>query len=165
MNLELKPIGIVHSPFGEPAGTPIQTVAAAGVTGWVELFEEFAPGLRDLQGFDRIWLVYWFHRTVPARLVVTPFLDQQDRGIFATRSPCRPNPIGLSCVRLLGVEGNTLRVSDLDMLDGTPLLDIKPYVPAFDCFETHHIGWLEGKHAGGACADARFERLNKEKAS
>jgi tRNA-Thr(GGU) m(6)t(6)A37 methyltransferase TsaA len=158
MSLTLSPIGVVHSPFKESAGTPIQTAVASGVQGWLELFADFTPGLKDLQGFDRIWLVYWFHRTAPARLVVKPFLDQQGRGIFATRSPCRPNPIGLSCVRLIGVEANALQVSDLDILDGTPLLDIKPYVPAFDSFGVDHIGWLAGKTISGACADERFEQ-------
>jgi tRNA-Thr(GGU) m(6)t(6)A37 methyltransferase TsaA len=158
MSLTLSPIGIVHSPFKESAGTPIQTAVAAGVQGWVELFAGFTPGLQDLQGFDRIWLIYWFHRTAAARLVVEPFLDKQCRGIFATRSPCRPNPIGLSCVRLIGVEANALQVSDLDILDGTPLLDIKPYVPGFDSFAVDHIGWLEGKTINSACADERFEQ-------
>jgi tRNA (adenine37-N6)-methyltransferase len=157
MSLTITPIGVVHSPFSEPAGTPIQAAAAAGVKGRVELFPEFAPGLQDLQGFERIWLVYWFHRTTPARLEVTPFLDQQTRGIFATRSPCRPNPIGLSCVRLIGLEGHALLVSDLDVVDGTPLLDIKPYVPAFDRFEVDRVGWLQGKQVHGVYADGRFE--------
>jgi len=157
MNFSLKPIGMLHSPFREATGTPIQSATAKAVEGWVEVFPEFAPGLRDLEGFDRIWLLYWFHLTAPARLLVKPFLDQQERGVFATRSPCRPNSIGLSCVRLIGVDGNRLLIADLDFLDETPLLDIKPYVPAFDCFEARHVGWLEGKATQAVMADSRFE--------
>ena len=129
---------------------------AKGVEGSVELLPEFIPGLRDVEGFDRIWLVYWLNRSVAARLVVTPFLDQREHGIFATRSPARPNPIGLSCVRLLGIDGNRLRIGDLDILDQTPLLDIKPYVPAFDCFVAKRVGWLEKKGSECVLADDRF---------
>ncbi len=158
-NLSLKTIGIIHSPFRKAADAPIQSAMAKGVEGWVEVFPEFAPGLRDLKGFERIWLVYWFDRTTPAQLVVKPFLDRQEHGVFATRSPCRPNAIGLSCVRLLGVDENRLRIGELDVLDETPLLDIKPYVPAFDCFGASRVGWLEGKDTKSAVlADGRFER-------
>ena len=156
-NLSLKPLGIIQSPFRKATDTPIQSAMAKGVEGWVEVFPEFAPGLQDLDGFERIWLVYWFDRTTPAQLVVKPFLDQQEHGIFATRSPCRPNAIGLSCVRLLSVEDNRLRISELDILDETPLLDIKPYVPAFDCFGGCRAGWLEGKGLQPVMADSRFE--------
>jgi tRNA-Thr(GGU) m(6)t(6)A37 methyltransferase TsaA len=107
----------------------------------VELFSEFTPGLRDLEGFERIWLLYWFDRARPAQLEVTPYLDTQKHGIFATRAPSRPNSIGLSCVRLLAVEGSRLRVAELDVLDETPLLDIKPYVPEFDVFAVTRVGW------------------------
>jgi tRNA (adenine37-N6)-methyltransferase len=157
MNFSLKPIGTIHSPFREATGTPIQSATANGVEGWVEVLPEFAPGLQDLDGFSRIWLLYLFHMTTPARLLITPFLDQQERGVFATRSPCRPNSIGLSCVRLMCVNGTRLRIADLDILDETPLLDIKPYVPAFDCFESRRIGWLEGKATQAIMADNRFE--------
>jgi len=157
-NLSLKPIGIIHSPFRKATDTPIQSAMAKGVEGWVEVFPEFAPGLRDIEGFDRIWLVYWFDRTTPAQLVVKPFLDRQEHGVFATRSPCRPNAIGLSCVRLLGTDGNRLRIGELDVLYETPLLDIKPYVPAFDAFEARRVGWLEGKDTNAVLADGRFER-------
>ncbi len=157
-DLILKPIGIIHSPFQKAVGTPIQSAMAKGAEGWVEVFAEFAPGLRDLEGFERIWLVYWFDRTTPAQLVVKPFLEQQERGVFATRSPCRPNAIGLSSVRLLGVDGNRLRIGEVDILDETPLLDIKPYVPAFDCFKAGRVGWLDGKDTKAVLADGRFER-------
>jgi tRNA (adenine37-N6)-methyltransferase len=156
--LILKAIGTVHSPFREAAGTPIQSAMAQGVGGSVEVFPEFVPGLQDLEGFERVWLLYWFDRATPAQLAVTPFLDQQVHGVFATRSPCRPNPIGLSCVRLLGIDGGRLRIMDVDILDGTPLVDIKPYAPRFDCFDACRVGWLEGKDTKAGLADGRFER-------
>ena len=155
--LILKVIGTVHSPFREAAGTPIQSVMAQGVEGSVEVLPEFVPGLRDLEGFERIWLLYWFDRATPAQLAVKPFLDQQERGVFATRSPCRPNPIGLSCVRLLGIGGGRLRIMDVDILDGTPLVDIKRYAPQFDCFEASRAGWLQNKGGQAVVADNRFE--------
>jgi tRNA (adenine37-N6)-methyltransferase len=155
--LVLKVIGTVHSPFREAAGTPIQSAMAQGVEGSVEVLPEFVPGLRDLGGFERIWLLYWFDRATPARLAVKPFLDQRERGVFATRSPCRPNPIGLSCVRLLGIDGGRLRIMDVDVLDGTPLVDIKPYAPQFDCFEASRVGWLQNKGGQTVLADNRFE--------
>jgi tRNA-Thr(GGU) m(6)t(6)A37 methyltransferase TsaA len=151
----IKPIGIIHSPFQEVAGTPIQPAAARGIEGSVEVFPEFVGGLQDLEGFERIWLLYWFHRAGPARLVVTPFLDETPRGVFATRAPTRPNPIGLSAVELLRVEGSTLYIRDVDMLDGTPLLDIKPYAPRFDHFAVTRMGWL-AEARGPEVADDRF---------
>ena len=104
---------------------------------------EFADGLRDLHGFSHVILLYHFHRVTQVRLTVVPFMDDEPRGVFATRAPSRPNPIGLSVVRLLGIEGNVLHVENVDIVDGTPLLDIKPYVPAFDHNEAERIGWLE----------------------
>lgn len=156
--MNLKPIGIIHSPHKQAAGTPIQPVMAAGVEGVVEVFPDFVSGLQDLDGFERIWLFYWFDRAKEAQLLVTPFLDDKPHGIFATRSPCRPNPIGISSVRVLRVTGNLISVSDLDMLDNTPLLDIKPYVPAFDAFEAQRCGWLDGPRTGVRVADKRFEK-------
>ena len=153
--MQLKSIGVIHSPFTEPPGVPIQPRYAQGAEGTVEVFEPFAEGLADLEGFERVWLVYWFHKAPPARLIVVPFKDSQERGLFATRAPCRPNPIGLSCVRLLGIEGRTLRVAELDILDGTPLLDIKPYAPQFDCYDVHRCGWLD-RGGGRTTADGRF---------
>jgi len=141
MNLELKPIGLIHSPHHEAKGAPIQPRWAASVEGTVEVFPEFAAGLRDLNGFERIWLLYWCDRARPAQLEVVPYRDTQTRGVFATRAPSRPNPIGLSCVRLLAIQGATLRVAEVDMLDGTPLLDIKPYLPDCDAFVVHRVGW------------------------
>lgn len=159
-NFVLKAIGIIHSPFPKAEGTPIQSAMAKGTEGSVEIFAEFAPGLRDLEGFDRIWLLYWFDRVTETQLVVRPFLDRREHGVFATRSPCRPNAVGMSCVRLLGIEENRLRVGELDIVEGTPLLDIKPYVPAFDGFAVGRVGWLEGKVSDLSFADHRFERPN-----
>ena len=128
---------------------------AAGVEGIVELLPQYAEGLKDLEGFERIWLLFCFHRSQGAKLLVRPFFDEQNfRGVFATRSPHRPNAIGMSCVRLVRVQGNMLCVQDVDMLNGTPLLDIKPYVPRMDLFEVTRIGWLEGKDTGEAIGDA-----------
>jgi tRNA-Thr(GGU) m(6)t(6)A37 methyltransferase TsaA len=154
----LKPIGVIRSPFREASTTPIQSAMAKGAEGSVEVFPEFVPALQDLDGFERIWLLYWFDRAAPGQLVVTPFLDHCAHGVFATRSPCRPNPLGLSCVRLLGMEGGRLRISEVDILDDTPLLDLKPYVPAFDCFEAPRVGWLQNKGDQPVLADDRFER-------
>lgn len=153
------PIGVVHSPFTEPTGTPIQPRAAEGVEGTVELLPEYAPGLLDLDGFSHVILLTHLHLSRPARLVVVPYLDDRPHGLFATRSPSRPNPIGLSVVRLLGVEGNLMRVRDLDIVDGTPVLDIKPYVPDFDDREEIKRGWLEGRVQGFRAArdDGRFQ--------
>ena len=158
MKMQLKAIGVIHSPFTEPAGTPIQPTVARGAEGTVEVFPEFVGGLQDLEGFERIWLLYWFDQAVPARLRVVPFLDKAERGIFATRAPCRPNPIGLSVVRLNGIEGNALMIEDVDILDGTPLLDIKPYVPAFDAYPDASSGWLETAAHGAESfrSDKRF---------
>lgn len=120
------------------------------------MFPEYAAGLRDLDGFERIWLVYWFDRAKTAELAVTPYLDTAPRGLFATRAPCRLNPIGLSPVRLRGIAGNILQVDGLDILDNTPLLDIKPYIPAFDALEAKRIGWCGNAKGGSVAADGRF---------
>jgi len=141
--LVYKPIGIIYSPFKEPKGTPIQPAGAKGVKGRVEVLPEYAEGLKDIEGFSHIILIYHFHRVKGYKLRVKPFMDDNFHGVFATRAPARPNPIGISVVRLLKVEGNILYVEDLDILDGTPLLDIKPYVPEFDKREGIKIGWLE----------------------
>lgn len=142
MILTYRPIGIIRSPFAGIENVPIQPAAAAGIRGSVEISAEFAAGLQDLAGFSHIILLYHFHQVTQTRLTVVPFLDRQTRGVFATRAPSRPNPIGLSTVRLLGVEGRVLHIENVDIVDGTPLLDIKPYVPAFDHQDAARIGWL-----------------------
>jgi tRNA-Thr(GGU) m(6)t(6)A37 methyltransferase TsaA len=141
--IELKPIGIIHSPFKEPKGVPIQPTAGKDIQGTVEVFPEYAGGLKDLDGFSHIVLVCYFHLAKGYSLEVIPFMDDRPRGVFATRAPSRPNPIGLSVVRLDKVEGNILRIRDLDIVDGTPLLDIKPYVSAFVPGDVLKTGWLE----------------------
>jgi tRNA-Thr(GGU) m(6)t(6)A37 methyltransferase TsaA len=164
MELAFTPIGLVHSPYRQAEGTPIQPRWADGSEGTVELFPQFAPGLRDLDGFERIWLLCWFDRTREAKLEVVPYLDTQARGVFATRAPSRPNPIGLSCVRLLAVEGTRLRVAELDVLNGTPLLDIKPYVPDCDVFDVKRVGWYANARKTRV-ADDRFAKRNRGKRS
>lgn len=160
---QLRPIGLVHSPFKECKDAPIQPAMAQGAVGSIRVFDEFAAGLKDLADFDRIWLLFWFHRAGTVRMSVTPFLDSQERGLFATRAPARPNPIGLSHVRLLAVEGSLLRVADLDLLDGTPLLDIKPYVHRFDCAEAIRSGWLDTVSITSPTADDRFAKTEEKK--
>lgn len=141
--IELKPIGIIHSPFKTLSGMPIQPAGAAGVEGTIELFEEYHAGLKDLDGFSHIILLYHFHGSQGFNLHVVPFMDPEPRGVFATRAPKRPNPIGLSVVQLEKIEGNLLHIRNVDILDGTPLLDIKPYVPGFDAQGAIRCGWLE----------------------
>lgn len=137
------PIGIIHSPFKEVKGTPIQPAGAKGIDGSVEVFPHYEQGLKDLEGFSHIILLYHFHLAGEPRLTVTPFMDSIPRGIFATRSPQRPNAIGISVVRLIKIEKNILCIQDIDIVDGTPLLDIKPYVQDFDRSDGVRIGWLE----------------------
>lgn len=153
--VEFRPIGVLHSPFREAAGTPIQGAFAPDAEGTAEVFEEFAEGLTDLEGFSHLYLIYLFDRSLDYALMVTPFRDSTPRGVFATRAPRRPNPLGLSIVRLLAREGNVLRLAEVDFLDGTPLLDIKPYVPAFDCRTDCRSGWLE-RGEDRTIADDRF---------
>ncbi len=154
---EYNAIGVVHSPFKEARGTPIQPSRAKDVMGTVEIFDEYVEGLDDLDGFSHIILLYHFHRSGPYRLKVKPFLDTSLRGLFATRAPSRPNPIGLSVVELVGINGNTLSVRGLDILDETPVLDIKPYVGEFDDREDIRTGWLESARGRTDVADDRFE--------
>ena len=144
MEISYRPIGVIHSPFQQVAGMPIQPSGATGVQGTVEVLPEFEEGLKGLEGFSHIILLYHFHRAEGYSLTVTPFLDSEVHGLFATRAPRRPNPIGVSVVRLLRREENILHIENVDILDGTPLLDIKPYVPAFDQHPAERVGWLEG---------------------
>jgi tRNA (adenine37-N6)-methyltransferase len=154
----MEPIGIVHSPFFDVEGMPIQPIGAAGVKGTVVLNPELAPGLKDLDGFSHIILIYWFHASKGYSLHVKPFLDDTLRGVFATRVPRRPNSIGLSVVRLIAIDGTTLHIEDVDILDGTPLLDIKPSIPTFDHREGQSVGWFAHRQEAAAHmrADRRF---------
>jgi tRNA-Thr(GGU) m(6)t(6)A37 methyltransferase TsaA len=151
-----QPIGVIETPFTTREGMPIQATAGKGVRGRILLLPEFEQGLQDLAGFSHIILLYHFHLTRKTSLTVTPFLDTTPRGVFATRSPNHPNTIGLSTVRLLNVRGSTLEIEDVDIVDGTPLLDIKPYVPAFDHRQPERLGWLEK-----TAADVRRTKADK----
>jgi len=139
----LRPIGVIRSPHKLAEATPIQPIYARGVTGRAEILPEYAEGLRDLDGFSHICLIYWFHKASATRLTVKPFLEDATRGVFATRAPCRPNPIGFSVVRLVGQKENVLHIEDVDVLDRTPLLDIKPHVTRFDYREGARCGWQD----------------------
>ncbi len=155
--LSIEPIGVIETPFREPAGTPIQPSRANGARGRVHIDPRLHAGLKDLEGFERIWLIYWFHKAPGSNLLVTPFLDTRQRGVFATRAPARPSPVGISAVRLLAIHGGIIDVEDVDMLDGTPLLDVKPYVPEFDSYPDSRAGWLNESNSRRRVADERFE--------
>jgi tRNA-Thr(GGU) m(6)t(6)A37 methyltransferase TsaA len=156
--ITFRPIGVIRTPFTKNEGTPIQPPGGRDVRGTIELNPAFVEGLADLQGFSHIILLYHFHHAAETSLKVVPFLDTEPRGVFATRAPNRPNPLGLSVVRLVKIEGNRITISDVDILDGTPLLDIKPYIPDFDSRGTCRIGWIKGKsnQADSKKADNRF---------
>lgn len=157
--MDMKPIGVIHTPFEELAGMPIQPAGAIGVSGVVEIFHEFIAGLKDLQGFSHIILIYEFHMSHGFDLEVVPFMDTVARGLFATRAPKRPNPIGLSIVKLEHIEHGNIHVQNVDILDSTPLLDIKPYVPEFDSQVEVRTGWLElvRRQAATRKSDNRFK--------
>jgi len=154
----LHPIGVVRSAFAKPTDAPIQAAGAGGAEGTIEIFPEHAEGLADLAGFSHLIVLYRFHRITKTQLTVVPFLDTDAHGVFATRSPARPNALGLSVLRLLRVDGVRLHVQDVDMIDGTPVLDLKPFVPQFDHRSDVRIGWFEGKvgELQGRKADDRF---------
>ena len=158
MQISISPIGIVHSSFAGPQGMPIQA-AFSDAAGTLEIYPEYVDGLRDIEGFDYLILLYRFHLANKEPLRVTPFLDDEPRGVFATRAPTRPNRIGFSVVRLLKVAGNVLDIGNVDIVSGTPVIDIKPYVPAFDSRVECRIGWLAKKLGGAAAvrADGRME--------
>ena len=140
MEFIMKPIGVIHSPFTDKRQTPIQASRSQAV-GQVEVYPEFAEGLQDVEGFSHLILLYVFHRSSEYTLRVKPFLDDEWRGLFATRYPSRPNPLGLSVVHLLERRDNVLEIEGVDVLDRTPLLDIKPYMPEFDVRTGVHTGW------------------------
>jgi len=156
-----KTIGIIHTPFSKPEGTPIQPTAAKDVEGFIELFPDYLSGLQDLQGFSHIFLLYRFHLSkASSSLLIKPFLDDSIHGVFATRAPSRPNPIGLSIVRLEKIEISKIYVKDVDIVDGTPLLDIKPYINEFDFRDKTRIGWMEKRLAllSSTRDDGRFSK-------
>jgi len=151
-------IGVVRSPWTTLEGMPLQSVAAPDARGEIEIHPSFLAGLADLKDFSHVHVIAHLHRGAPGGLTVVPFLDDTPRGIFATRSPRHPNPIGISVVRLLAVRGATLDIAGVDLIDGTPVLDVKPYVPAFDVVAAERTGWLEraAERVHEVRADARF---------
>jgi len=157
--IEFNPIGIIYSPFKDPRGMPIQPTGASGVKGTVEVFEKYRAGLKDLDGFSHIILLYFFHQSEGFKLQVEPFMDSKRRGVFSTRAPKRPNSIGLSVVKLNKIRNGVLYIQNVDILDQTPLLDIKPYVPEFGDQAKFRIGWLEksGKRVSNKRSDDRFK--------
>jgi tRNA-Thr(GGU) m(6)t(6)A37 methyltransferase TsaA len=153
-----EPIGFIYSPFKKPQGTPVQSSAAQGVQGLVEIKKKYLEGLDDLEGFSHIMLLYHFHLSGEPVLSVKPFLDENFHGLFATRASARPNPIGLSVVRLKKISGSSLHVLDIDIVDRTPLLDVKPYIPQFDERTDCRIGWLRNNigKMNAVADDGRF---------
>jgi tRNA-Thr(GGU) m(6)t(6)A37 methyltransferase TsaA len=156
--ISVRPIGVINSPFTDRANMPIQPCGARDVPGRIVLKETLAPGLKDLEGFSHIYLLYHFHLSQGFDLTVVPFMEPAKRGLFSTRAPRRPNQIGMSIVRLERIEGNILHILDVDVLDGTPLLDIKPYFRTFDSFPEAVSGWAEAHQdeAGRVRSDKRF---------
>lgn len=181
-NYQLSPIGTIHSPFIAAPGTPVQPFAAkthlggssiasedlpaeprcnaAGGIGTLEINPQWQDALFHLDGFERAWILFWCHRSNAPQTRVIPYRDTQEHGLFATRAPARPNPIGLSCVRILGINGRFVHVAEMDALNGSPLLDIKPYVPLYDTYEVQRCGWLDGHESRSLAmqADGRFEK-------
>jgi tRNA-Thr(GGU) m(6)t(6)A37 methyltransferase TsaA len=155
-DITFKPIGIVHSSFKQQDGTPVQPIYASGAEGSLELDPAYAGALKDLEGFERIWVVYHLDRAGPYQPLVVPYLDDTRHGLFATRAPSRPNPIGISVVTLVSVKENRVEVRGLDILDETPLLDIKPYVPEFDAVFPSRAGWFDASRTKRRTADSRF---------
>jgi tRNA-Thr(GGU) m(6)t(6)A37 methyltransferase TsaA len=157
-DIPVRPIGVINSPFNDRANMPIQPCGACGVAGQAVIEESLVLGLKDLKGFSHIYLLYHFHMSQGFDLTVIPFMEPMERGLFSTRAPRRPNQIGLSIVRLDRIEGNVLHILDVDVLDGTPLLDIKPYFKTFDAFPEALSGWAEihQNQADQVRSDTRF---------
>ena len=158
-SITFDPIGVIYTPFKNQEGMPIQPNRGKGVTGRIKIASKYADGLKDLRGFSHIILLYYFHLSKGYKLHVKPFLDDKKRGVFATRAPQRPNPIGLSIVKLKKIDKTVIHVEDIDILDRTPIIDIKPYIPKIDAIKTKEIGWLKGKTAkmSRRKADKRFK--------
>jgi tRNA-Thr(GGU) m(6)t(6)A37 methyltransferase TsaA len=157
--IKFTPIGIIYSPFEKIEGMPIQPTGAEGIKGRIEIKPDYIGGLKDLEGFSHIILIYHFHRSRVYSLEVVPFMDDVPRGVFSTRAPKRPNAIGLSIVRLLMIDKGTLHIENVDVLNGTPLLDIKPYSPDLDHPAAERTGWMSGRTGGvtSARSDKRFD--------
>jgi tRNA-Thr(GGU) m(6)t(6)A37 methyltransferase TsaA len=159
--IRIRVIGTIRTPFLEAAGTPIQPAYGREVEARVLIEESYTDALDDIEGFERLWLIYWMDRADRFRTKVIPYRDTKERGLFATRSPSRPNPIGMSVVRLLRREGSTLYVVDTDILDRTQLLDIKPYIPEFDAHPGSRAGWFDTPGVDRRQADGRFHSAAK----
>ncbi|MBN2523894.1 MAG: tRNA (N6-threonylcarbamoyladenosine(37)-N6)-methyltransferase TrmO [Bacteroidales bacterium] len=159
MDITFRSIGIIHTPFKVKEGMPIQPGGAQGIKGSIILKEKYTEGLADLPGFSHIYLIYYLHKSSGYNLQVIPFLDNTFHGVFATRAPRRPNAIGISVVRLISIRKNILKIENVDMLDGTPLLDIKPYIPEFDILEVENRGWARdiSEKVKQYRTDARFK--------
>jgi tRNA-Thr(GGU) m(6)t(6)A37 methyltransferase TsaA len=142
MEITFTPIGLIHSPFHKLEEMPIQPAGAFSIHGTIDLYPDYIAGLQDLDGFSHIYVIYHLHKSNGWKPRVIPFLDKQERGVFATRAPHRPNPIGLSVLKIESINSGQISVSNVDILDGTPLLDIKPYVPQFDGAQEIRIGWI-----------------------
>lgn len=153
-----KPVGVVESRFEQQSGTPIQGKMAPEEVACIRIHDEFVAGLKDLEHFSHIYVFFKFDRASGSKLLVKPYLDNIERGVFATRSPLRPNPLGMTIVRLERIEGNCLHVSGVDILNGSPVIDIKPYIPDFDQHQPEKIGWYQekGQKSGIVLADDRF---------
>lgn len=160
LSIEILPIGVIATPFKFSKGTPLQPIKS-DVVGEAKLFDEFAQGFESLDGFSHIILLYWCHKTTATSMMIKPYLDTRSRGIFSTRAPSRPNPIGISVVELVQIEGNAVRFKGADMLNESPLLDIKPFIPEVDNRSEASSGWLSGKfneQNSRYTADDRFEK-------
>ena len=155
--ITFRPIGTVHTPFKSADGMPVQASRSENAPGTVVIAEDYAEGLEDLDGFSHVVLVCHLHLTRPYKLKVIPFLDDVPRGLFATRAPSRPNPIAVSVVALEKIEDNTLHIRGVDLIDGTPLLDIKPYIDEFDEPVAMRFGWLEEARKRKRLSDERFK--------
>lgn len=158
MNISYSPIGYFRSPFTEIKGMPIQPIGAQDIEGYIEVLPEYSAGLKDLGGFSHVFVLYHLHQIQGYDLMIQPFLDTRRHGVFATRSPKRPNPIGLSVMRLKGVMGVKVFLKGIDVLDRTPVIDIKPYVADFDRCDADRFGWFEGK-SGNATHHRSNERF------
>jgi tRNA-Thr(GGU) m(6)t(6)A37 methyltransferase TsaA len=164
MQITYRPIGYFHTPHKETTGMPIQPSGAKGIKGTIKVLPEFREGIRDIEGFSHLIILYHLHEIRGQDLTVIPFLDKNPHGIFATRSPKRPNPLGLSVMSLCGVSEEGIILNNVDVLDGTPVIDIKPYVPDFDVWPADRVGWFEGKSCNATTrrSDDRFSACTLE---
>jgi tRNA-Thr(GGU) m(6)t(6)A37 methyltransferase TsaA len=156
--MHFEPIGVIRTPFKKLEHMPIQPKGAKSVIATLEIDEEYTLGLKDLEGFSHIYLIYYFHEAVRTELEVIPFMDTQERGVFATRSPLRPSHLGLSITQVISIDDNIVTIKGIDILDGTPLIDIKPYIPQFDGVKGVKTGWMDKSKSeiNSARSDDRF---------